>query len=59
MADNDLEKIHVISNRADLEKTHFSPDTKLALLNQTTLSVDDTKYLITEVQLKHPQVVLP
>ena len=59
VADNDLEKIHVISNRADLEKTHFSPDTKLALLNQTTLSVDDTKYLITEVQLKHPQVVLP
>ncbi len=59
VADNNLEKIHIISNDEDLEKLNFSANKKLALLNQTTLSVDDTKDLIEKVQTKYPQILLP
>lgn len=51
--------IFIISNNEDLEKSNFSNDDKLALLNQTTLSIDDTKLLIEEVKEKYPQVTLP
>ena len=59
VADNDLEKIHIIANEEDLGKIEFSPDQKLALLNQTTLSIDDTKALIEKTKKKFPQVELP
>ena len=59
VADNNLEKIHIIWSEQDLEKLDFSGDTKLALLNQTTLSIDDTKDLIAKVQEKYPKVLLP
>ncbi len=59
VSDNDPEKIHVIANEADLEKLQFSPTQKLVLLNQTTLSVDDTKALISKAQEKFPQLELP
>ena len=59
VADNDLANIFVIANETDLANIDFPADQKLALLNQTTLSVDDTKDLIAKVQLKFPQVELP
>ena len=59
VADNNLEKIHIISNSADLEQITFPKSQKLALLNQTTLSVDDTKALIEKVQQKYPNILLP
>lgn len=59
VADNNLEKIHVISNSEDLEILNFPQGQKLALLNQTTLSVDDTKTLIKQVQEKYPKILLP
>lgn len=59
VADNNLEKIHIISNTTDLELLDFPDSQKLALLNQTTLSVDDTKQLISEVQDKFPHIKLP
>jgi 4-hydroxy-3-methylbut-2-enyl diphosphate reductase len=37
----------------------FEEGQKLALLNQTTLSVDDTKELITYVQNLYPEIKLP
>lgn len=59
VADNDLDNIYIIQNESDLEKLDFSKNQKLALLNQTTLSVDDTKALIQKVQEKYPQIELP
>ena len=59
VADNNLEKIHIISTLADLKALNFPADQKLALLNQTTLSVDDTKQLISQVQEKYPDIHLP
>jgi 4-hydroxy-3-methylbut-2-enyl diphosphate reductase len=59
VADNDLENIFVVGNKAEADMLEFVQDQKLALLNQTTLSVDDTKDLIAYVQKLYPQVQLP
>ena len=59
VADNNTDKIHIIANEENLEKINFSENQKIALLNQTTLSIDDTKALIEKVKLKFPQVELP
>ncbi len=59
VADNDLENIYVVGNKQEAEALQFSDTQKLALLNQTTLSVDDTKELIEYVQRLFPQVELP
>lgn len=59
VADNNLEKIHIISDLSDLEALKFPAGQKLALLNQTTLSVDDTQLLINQVQEKYPDIHLP
>jgi len=57
--DNDPENIFVVYSRAEVDELEFSPDQKLAVLNQTTLSVDDTKETIEYVQECFPQVELP
>jgi len=59
VADNDLENIFVVGNKAEADELEFTPGQKLALLNQTTLSVDDTKELIEYVQWLYPQIQLP
>lgn len=41
------------------ETIQWTGDTKLALLTQTTLAVDDTRVLIEKIQSIFPQVVLP
>ena len=57
--DNDLKNIYVVGNKQDAKELRFSPWQKLALLNQTTLSVDDTKDLIEYVQQLYPDIQLP
>jgi 4-hydroxy-3-methylbut-2-enyl diphosphate reductase len=59
VADNDLDNIFIVWNKAEADELHFEEDQKLALLNQTTLSVDDTKDLILYVQDLYPDVKLP
>ncbi len=59
VADNDLENIFVVGNKAEADTLEFKKWQKLALLNQTTLSVDDTKELIEYVQKKYPHIELP
>lgn len=59
VADNDLENIFIVGNKAEADNLEFSEEQKLALLNQTTLSVDDTKDLIAYVQELYPDVKLP
>lgn len=59
VADNDLENIFVVGNKKEADALSFETWQKLALLNQTTLSVDDTKELISYVQGLYSQVQLP
>lgn len=57
--DNDPENIFVVYSKAEVDGLEFAPEQKLAVLNQTTLSVDDTKETIEYVQKCFPQVELP
>lgn len=59
VADNDLENIYVVGNKQEADALNFSWKQKLALLNQTTLSVDDTKELIEYICKKYPDIQLP
>ncbi len=59
VADNDLENIFIVWNKNEADALSFKPDQKLALLNQTTLSIDDTKDLIAYVQTIYPDIKLP
>ena len=59
VADNDLENIFVVGNKQEANELVFDKNQKLALLNQTTLSVDDTKELIAYVQSIYPDIKLP
>lgn len=59
VADNDLENIFVVWNKQEADQLQFDEWQKLALLNQTTLSVDDTKDLIAYVQTLYPEIKLP
>ena len=36
------EHVHLIEHESDVDSLDFAPDTKLVLLSQTTLSVDET-----------------
>ena len=57
--EEDKNKIHIIWNIKDLEEINIEKNKKLALLTQTTLSIDDTKILIEAVKNKFPEIVLP
>jgi len=57
--DNDPENIFVVYSKAEVDSLEFAPEQKLAVLNQTTLSVDDTKETIEYIQKCFPQVELP
>jgi len=59
VADNDLENIYIVGSKKEADELVFKKWQKLALLNQTTLSVDDTKDLISYVQSIYPNVELP
>lgn len=59
VADNDLDNICIVGNKKEADELQFEPGQKLALLNQTTLSVDDTKDLIAYIQTLYPQIQLP
>lgn len=59
--EEDEGKIEIVSNLSDLEsiKNSFEKDQKLALLTQTTLSVDETKSLIESIKNTFTNIVLP
>ncbi len=59
VADNDLENICVVGSKKEADNLQFKKWQKLALLNQTTLSIDDTKELIAYVQELYPNIKLP
>jgi 4-hydroxy-3-methylbut-2-enyl diphosphate reductase len=43
----------------DVAELSFPPDAKLALLTQTTLSVDETKEIIAALKARYPSIVSP
>lgn len=56
------DKIMIVSSKDEVDiyfKNQLSSNMKIALLTQTTLSVDDTKELIQYIQDQYPSIVLP
>jgi 4-hydroxy-3-methylbut-2-en-1-yl diphosphate reductase len=51
--------ITLIETPEDVARLTFAPDTPLAYLTQTTLSVDDTARIIAAIRERYPQVVAP
>ena len=49
----------LVEDIADIEALSFPPETKLAFLTQTTLSVDETRGIIAAMRARFPQVVGP
>ncbi|MCB9832196.1 MAG: 4-hydroxy-3-methylbut-2-enyl diphosphate reductase [Planctomycetes bacterium] len=50
---------YLIETVEDVDRLDFPPDQKLALVTQTTLSLDDTANVMEAVKRKFPQVRLP
>jgi 4-hydroxy-3-methylbut-2-enyl diphosphate reductase len=53
------EHVHLIEHECDVESLDFAPDTKLVLLSQTTLSVDETAGTIAALNARFPWIQEP
>ena len=53
------EHVHLIEHESDVDSLDFAPDTKLVLLSQTTLSVDETAGTIAALKAKFPWIQEP
>src|SRR3989339_306655 len=53
------ESIVLIERIEDLDKARIPKNKKKIILTQTTLSFDDTKILVEQIQKKYPLVILP
>ncbi len=53
------EAIVLVESEADVDELSFSPDTKLAYLTQTTLSVDDANRIINRLRARFPWIDSP
>jgi len=53
------ERMHLVQDTADVEKLEVRDPERLAVLTQTTLSVDDTRDLLEALRRRFPQVQLP
>jgi 4-hydroxy-3-methylbut-2-enyl diphosphate reductase len=51
--------IHLVQDTEEVERLTFPPDTRLAYLTQTTLSVDDAEVIIDALRRRFPHVVGP
>ena len=51
--------VHLVETEADVERLTFQPETPLAFVTQTTLSVDDTQAVIAALQRKFPDIAAP
>ena len=50
---------HLVSSEADVAALPFAPDTRMAYVTQTTLSIDDTKSIIAALKARFTDVVGP
>jgi 4-hydroxy-3-methylbut-2-enyl diphosphate reductase len=53
------ERMHLVQDAADVEKLEVRDPSRLAVLTQTTLSVDDTRDVLEALRRRFPQVQLP
>ncbi len=53
------EHVHLIEHEADVDSLDFAEDTKLVLLTQTTLSVDETAGTIAALKRRFPWLRMP
>ena len=53
------EHVHLIEHADDVQSLDFTPDTKLVLLSQTTLSVDETAGTIAALKTRFPWIEEP
>ncbi len=53
------EAIILVEDQADVDQLQFTPDTKLAYLTQTTLSVDDANRIINRLKERFPWIESP
>ena len=53
------EHVHLIEHEGDVAKLDFQPGTKLVLLTQTTLSVDETAGTIAALRQRFPWIEMP
>src|SRR5205085_4495440 len=51
--------IRLVQDPAEAEALDLPPDTKVAYLTQTTLSVDDAEEIITVLRRRYPQITGP
>lgn len=51
-----VKKVHLVEKIDDVARLNVAPDIKLAYVTQTTLSVDDTKTIITALKAKFPTI---
>lgn len=52
-------KVHLVSNIADVEGVRVENPSRLAYVTQTTLSVDDTKHIIDALKARFPDIAGP
>ncbi|MBW3091959.1 4-hydroxy-3-methylbut-2-enyl diphosphate reductase [Bifidobacterium sp. 82T10] len=53
------EHVHLIEHAGDVDSLDFTPDTKLVLLSQTTLSIDETAGTIAALKARFPWIKEP
>lgn len=53
------DKMHLVETVADVDRLDVRDPTRLAVLTQTTLSVDDTREILEALRRRFPQIVLP
>ena len=53
------ELLHIVEDEDDIDALDIDPQTPVAYLTQTTLSVDETKGLIEKLQEKFPNLIAP
>lgn len=51
--------VHLVQTAADVDALSLSPDTPIAYVTQTTLSVDDTRHIIDRLRARYPDVAGP
>lgn len=54
-----LEQTHLVESAAEVDALQLPADSKIAVLTQTTLAVDDTRETLAEIKKVFPQAVLP
>ena len=51
--------VHLVETEADVARLAFPPETPLAFVTQTTLSVDDTAAIVAALKARFPGIVAP